>query len=208
MIHHHLLGHLQFSDVLSSRQNGFLPGRSTEKLLIPSTDIWKKAIDDGEYVGLVMLDLRKAFATVDHLLLIEKLNAIGVKNEELRWFSSYLTGRTQQTKWRTAISMPDPVRCGVPQGSILGPLLVLVYINDLLSLDTKSVMYCYCDDTSIFIQSKDPKVIIDGLNIDLEKISSWMDIRLLPDKNQSKKKSLCFSEAQQKPFSKDTITSL
>ena len=92
-------------------------------LLLNITTSWMRAIDDGCYVGAVFLDLHKAFDTVDHEILLSKLAEIGMKGSSLRWFRSYLTDRMQFVRFKNSISTTGRITCGVPQGSILGPLL-------------------------------------------------------------------------------------
>ena len=125
----------------------------------------------GKLVGLVLLDLRKAFDTVDHGILLEKLRAMGVSCTP--WFSSYLSGRTQCVEVDGTRSGFKNVTCGVPQGSILGPLLFLAYINDMhRSVDCQ--LSLYADDSALVFSHKDPMVVADNLSRELSSCSKWL----------------------------------
>ena len=99
--------------------------------------------------GFVFLDLKKAFDTVDHSLLLTKLEHVGVRGHSLDWFNSYLTNRYQFVCINGILSEQDMIKCGVPQGSILGPLLFLIYINDLSSITDFATTRMYADDTNM-----------------------------------------------------------
>lgn len=148
--------HLRLNKSLMPNQHGVLPNRFNETLLRSFTDRWRKAIYTRQYVGLVLLNLKKAFGTVDHFKLMGKLSPIGVRNKKLECFGSFLSGRSQRTKWQCSMSMPDPVRCGMPQRSVLGPFLLLVFINDLLKLFLlmNCIVECYAYGTSTYVCSK------------------------------------------------------
>ena len=116
------------------------------------TDTWLKAINEGKLVGCAMIDFRKAFDLVDHDLLLHKLRIYKFSETSLSWFKSYLDNRTQQVVINNSSSSSGDVVCGVSQGSILGPLLFLLFINDLpLSLKNSSVSVdLYADDTTFY----------------------------------------------------------
>ena len=124
--------------------------------------------------GTVFLDLRKAFDTVDHLLLINKLKSPGVAGKSLEWFRSYLSGRVQQTMCVNALSPPAKITVGVPQGSILGPLLFLVYINGIQSELQHSKMTMFADDMAFYCHENSPTNLQSKLNTDLAAITSWL----------------------------------
>ena len=116
-------------------------------------DSWLKALNAGKLIGCVMVDFRKAFDLVDHQILLKKLQSYKCDNSCLSWFRSYLFNRTQRVAINNELSDSSAVNCGVPQGSILGPLLFSLFINDLpLTLhDTISWVDLYADDTTIYM---------------------------------------------------------
>ena len=117
------------------------------------TDNWLKVINEGKLVGCAMIDFRKAFDLVDHQLLLKKLRYYKYSTLTLSWFQSYLYSRTQQVVIKNSCSISGEVLCGFPQGSILGPLLFLLFINDLpLSLkDVPVSVDLYADDTTLYL---------------------------------------------------------
>ena len=155
-------------------QSGFRPGFSTSSALIDITEDWLKSIDNGECIGLVMLDLRKAFDTVNHNLLIKKLPMYGLNVHVVNWFKSYLTDRSHITCVNGSRSNEQKSVCGIPQGSILGPLLFIMYINDLPKSVANVKVSMYADDTAIYYSSKDVHDIVNKMNYDLENVDNWL----------------------------------
>ena len=122
---------------------------------------------------MIMLDLQKAFDTVDHDILCRKLKAMGV--ESVEWFRSYLSGRTQAIHVNNTMSDFDNIVCGVPQGSILGPLLFLCYVNDMsISISESCKLILYADDSAILYSHKNPDVISQVLGSEIENCSKWL----------------------------------
>ena len=134
--------------LLHTKHSGFRVGHSTESALLLMIDSWLKAINEGKVVGAVMADFRKAFDLVHHDILLKKLKLYKCDENSYSWFHSYLLGRTQQVSIRNSLSEFEMVSCGVPQTSILGPLFLLIFINDLpLSLETSVISVdLYADD--------------------------------------------------------------
>ena len=168
---------VQLTDYLAKRgllyehQSGFRGSYSTETCLVGLSDYIKGEMGRGNLVGLVLLDLQKAFDTVDHGILLEKLGSMGVTS--ILWFRSYLTGRSQCVEVDGSRSSFEGITCGVPQGSILGPLLFLVYINDMhLSIQCRLALYA--DDSALVFSHSDPAVISERLGSELSLCRSWL----------------------------------
>ena len=104
--------------------------------------------------GMILVDLQKAFDTIDHDILLKKLSAIGFSNHTIGWFKSYLSNRLFRVNLENCYSDPSNITCGVPQGSILGPLLFLIYVNDMPQA-VKSNLFLYADDSCLVFQGKD-----------------------------------------------------
>ncbi|CAB4044749.1 Hypothetical predicted protein, partial [Paramuricea clavata] len=132
-------------------------------------------MDNGDLNGVVFLDTRKAFDSINHNILLRKMKEqFGVLNIELKWFESYISNREQVCFVNGMMSTPRNLVCGVPQGSILGPLLFLLYINDLPNNLKNTIPCLYADDTQIFSSDNDYQHLVFNLNSDLNNISQWL----------------------------------
>ena len=146
-----LTTYLETNNLLSNSQHGFRPRLSTETALLKITDKIYNNMDNKKISLLMLLDLSKAFDSVHHGLLLEKCRALNI---ETCWFSSYLENRIQSVKLEDTISSPQKVNFGVPQGSVLGPVLFNIYVNDLVTFLRNCFIVQYADDTQILLESK------------------------------------------------------
>ena len=159
---------------INSNQSGFRELHSTVTCLLKNTDDWYNGLDTGNLAGMVFVDLKKAFDTVDHQILCRKLESYGVLYRELAWFGSYLSNRVQYCRVNGVDSQIENIDIGVPQGSCLGSLLFLVYIIDLPRAVKNSTISMYADDTSLCFKSKDLSRLNEALNEDLSCLDAWL----------------------------------
>ena len=178
-VHNQLYYFLSDNKIITSKQFGFRPKLSTNTALTHFTDNVLLNMDSGRLTGAVYLDLSKAFDTVDHNLLLHKLISVKLSEDTVNWFQSYLANRKQRTSVGDTLSVAAPITVGVPQGSILGPPLFLIYVNDLPSCQLASEIILYADDTVIYYSSTDMLDLERKLNSDLATISNWFSSNLL-----------------------------
>ena len=172
-VYEQLEQYLNSKNLLYNLQSGFRRGYSTESCLIYLTDYIKSQLDQSNYTGLVMLDLQKAFDTVDHTVLLQKLEALGADETTVSWFHSYLCGRKQVVNIGEVLSSELGISCGVPQGSILGPLLFLIYVNDMKgALDCNLLLYA--DDSALLVSGKSILEIENKLGHELNAVCDWL----------------------------------
>ena len=147
-----IAGYCQDLDPLSQSQWGFHPGRSTVSALICAVDDWLKELEGNNSVCCAFFNLKKAFDSVPHCALLDKLSSLGLDNYLLKWICDYLTGRSQCLAINGTTSANLPVSSGVPQGSVLGPLLFLIYFDDVthLQLNPGCQLILYADDILLY----------------------------------------------------------
>lgn len=169
-----LLDYLSKQNILTSAQYGFRPKYSTDLAVHHLCQNIYNALDNKMFQVTVFCDFTKAFDTISHDILLHKLSTYGIRGNALNWFKSYLTHRKQYTAYNNTLSSQNTTSCGVPQGSILGPILFLLYINDITLVTDKLKFLLYADDTTIFIQGHNLLDITTTLNTELNKISNWI----------------------------------
>ena len=169
-----LTGFLESFNLLSNNQFGFRKNRSTETAILKFTNEVYKNLESKNHVIGVFLDLSKAFDSIDHKILLEKLEHIGVRGLPLKLFASYLSCRKQAVFCNNDTSKLDIIGKGVPQGSILGPILFLIYINDICNASDKLSYVLFADDTNLLLSDNDLNSLKLKLNQELDKVFQWV----------------------------------
>ena len=167
IIYDQLYRYFNENSILSKKQFGFLDFHSTASALLDSTNSWYVNMDRKLYNLVVFLDLKKAFDTVNHEILLRKLELYGVTSCPLALIQSYFSDRTQKCQLADKMSSERNVKCGIPQGSILGPLLFLIYINDLPESLNQATSRLFADDTNLTVAGETIEEVELAMNNDL-----------------------------------------
>ena len=160
-------------DKLSNLLTGFRKNHNTQHCLMSMLERWKKTLHKGGYVCAIFMDLSKAFDTLNHKLLIAKLGAYGFDTKALYYIKSYLDNRKQRVRVNRNFSSWQEIIAGVPQGSILGPLLFNIFVNDLFLFVSSSNLSNYADDNTLYTSGYDLKEVKEVLLNDLNKVTEW-----------------------------------
>lgn len=179
LMHNRLMSFIDANNLLYKYQFGFRKAHGTDLALITLVDKISSALDSGNYVLGVFLDLSKAFDTVDHNILLSKMHLYGIRGIAHNWFKSYLDSRSQYVVFNDAKSDTSYIRCGVPQGSILGPLLFLLYVNDLVNISANILPILFADDTNLFLVGTDLDQLITSMNNELKLLIEWINTNKL-----------------------------
>ena len=163
------------NNLIYSLQFGFRQKHLTSHAFTHLTDKIREQLDKGNFACGIFVDFQKAFDTVDHQILIQKLNYYGIRGIANNWFSSYLQNRTQFVSINGFDSNVNAICCGVPQGSILGPLLFLIYINDLHFAIKYCKVHHFADDTNLLNFNNSIKKINKQVGHDLKYLSYWVN---------------------------------
>ena len=178
VVHKQLYDYMTKNNLFNNSQYGFRTNHSTEYAAMDFVDKAAKCLDDGEIPFSIFIDLSKAFDTLDHNILLKKLHFYGIRDTQLSWFKSYLTGRTQSVKYNDAVSSKLELITGVPQGSVLGPLLFLIYINDISKASRKFQAILFADDTSLLGILKSFQIITPKMERYMKTLSKSINIEL------------------------------
>jgi hypothetical protein len=173
IIHKRLYYFLLSQSVFYQSQYGFRPKHSTTHAIHEFVDQAITSFEEKKTTLGVFLDLSKAFDTIDHSILLSKLEWYGVRGTALEWFRSYLSNRKQFVQYKETKSSTHTIPCGVPQGSVLGPLLFIIYTNDLPNCLKFSKAILFADDTTVYLTSKSISNLFNNINSDLELLSEW-----------------------------------
>ena len=173
LMHSRLYKFLDSNCIISKHQFGFRKGFSTDMALITAIDHITEALDNKKHAIGLFLDLRKAFDTVNKEILLNKLHHYGIRGISLKWFDSYLSDRFQMVKISDTTSAKLPITIGVPQGSILGPLLFILYLNDLPNALQKVFPVIFADDTNLFISDSNLERALHTFNNELLTLQKW-----------------------------------
>ena len=193
ILHKQVIDYLNTNDLLSKNQDGFRPDRGTIDSLSKLTNNIYNSLNKSLCTTAIFLDFKKAFDTLDHSIMIKKLAKLGFDNNSSKIIENYLQNRQQCTKANGLISDSAPITCGIPQGSVLGPLLFLIYINDLShSLNSLNCQH-YADDTVLYIAHNPHDVNVENtINKDLDNIAEWC-VRNKLSLNAKKTKAMTFA---------------
>ena len=189
---------LEENRLIFNRQFGFRQKYSTSHAIITLIHKITNSLDHGDIVISIFLDLKKAFDTVDHRILLNKLYAYGIRGNVHDWFRSYLTDRSQFVIYDRERSDTKQIKCGVPQGSILGPILFIIYMNDIMNVSNILYTILYADDTCAVLSGNDLPDLMKLLHTELCKLSIWLSSNKL-SLNTNKTFYLLFHRARIKP---------
>ena len=199
-----LYNFLKAQKILYKHQFGFREKHSTYMALLVLMDKIINAIEDNKFTIGIFLDFSKAFDTVNHEILLRKLDVYGVRGVANDWVRSYLSNRKQFVTVNGVKSKTMTIECGVPQGSILGPLLFLVYINDLATISTSMEMIMFADDSNFFATGENIEELTEKINLEINNITDWLQANRL-SLNIKKTNFMVFSPRPRQNIPKITI---
>jgi len=187
-----LLSYIDRYNIISDNQFGFLKGKSTGDAILSFVNFIQSSLNNREHSIGIFVDLRKAFDTVNHGILLAKLNCYGIRGISADWFESYLFNRKQRVRIGNCLSHTESINIGVPQGSVLAPILFLLYINDLVNVSSLFHCVLFADDTTLCSSDVNFSSLVSNVSAELNTVSSWMSANRL-SLNVNKTYSLIFS---------------
>ena len=182
-----IINHIERNNIFADKQHGFVPLRNCMTNLLTCMESWTDMIEKGQSIDIIYTDFAKAFDKVPHQRLLRKMKDIGIVGNVLNWVRSFLTGRNQRVRVENEFSNSVPVKSGIPQGSVLGPTLFVIFINDMPEI-VESMCQLFADDAKIFrnVSSREDCIKLQN---DLDKLTEWSARWQLPF-NVEKCKSL------------------
>ena len=198
LLYNRFLNFINKNNILFDHQYGFRKNHSTSMAIIDLVDNISLAFNTRGYTIGTFIDFKKALDTVDHSILLDKVHFYGFRGIAHSWIKSYLENRSQCVEIENVCSTYKPINCGVPQGSILGPLLFLIYVNDISHSSSLLSFILFADDTNIFLSGKDIPSMFSTINIELNNVYKWCNANKLtihPDKT----KNMVFHPSRRKP---------
>ena len=207
VVYTRLMCHLSENNILTPYQSGFRPNHSTEDVLLRTVEDWRQEVDQGKAIAAVFIDFSKAFDSISHPLLLKKLQGIGINYMALNLFKDFLTNRQQRVVIDGQASSWSLVKQGVPQGSLLGPLLFSIYTNDMPSIISNSSINMYADDTALYASDVNTAVAAKRVTDDLSAIHKWCKSNCLLV-NQSKTFAMFLSRNNSKQTSERSQTTV
>lgn len=179
IMHKKLISFLTRFKLLSPSQYGFQNGKSTSYAILDVITQISSSLAENNHAITIFLDFAKAFDTVNHSILLKKLEHYGIRGINNKWFQSYLSDRKQSVSVSNVLSEPLNITCGVPQGSILGPILFLLYINDISNASSLFQFTLFADDTCLFLKHNNKKELFKTTNNELIKVCDWLIANVL-----------------------------
>ena len=179
IMYNRIYKYISKNNILYNKQFGFQNNTSIEHALLQMIDDMSNAFKRGELTLGIFIDLSKAFDTVNHKILLEKLKLYGINGTHHDWLSSYLNHRKQFISFNNKSTLQANITCGVPQGSILGPLLFLIYVNDLPNSSKILNFTMFADDTNLYFSHKNIKTLFTSVNRELTNIQEWFNANKL-----------------------------
>lgn len=183
LVREQVIDHLQSNNLISDKQHGFVQGKSCVTQLLDVLDDWTQTLDDGGSIDIIYMDFAKAFDSVPHRRLVSKVRAHGIEGPVLNWIEDFLSQRNQKVIINGTSSKVASVTSGIPQGSVLGPVLFVMYINDMPA-EVQNPIRLFADDTKIYTRSDNPESVV-SLQEDLDKLQDWSNrwlLRFHPEK--------------------------
>ena len=207
LVSYQIIDFLEEHSFISMDQSAYLKRHSTQTSLHRVIDDWLENVNDGAITGACLLDISKCFDSINHTILLKKLEMYGITSTKQKWFSSYLRGRKQIVKFHQETSEFCDITCGVPQGSVLGPILFLLFINDISNFTVEGcVLNMYADDVIIYTSGTSKDELEYRLQVCIDNISNWYSMNKLCVNKKKSNVMVIGSKWQLKSLNPDDFT--